>query len=148
MQYCSKECQVAHRPAHKHDCTSLLIKETWKPSWHMERRQPAFIGSDAGNVSYGNQKYLWGNVPAVELLNLKDNESDVTRKNFRLLFAGKDAFPSKLCLYHSLTPSKLPEIHEIFYSRFSDSLKCTRVTSRRLLMTEILISCLEMWSFS
>lgn len=40
---------------------------------------------------FGMQKYLWGNVPAIDLLNLKDNEVDAPEENFRLLFAGKDA---------------------------------------------------------
>lgn len=69
-----------------------MIKKTWKPSWHTEKRKAAFVGDDADLVSFGMQKYLWGNVPAIELLNVKDNESDATGRDFRLLLAGKDAF--------------------------------------------------------
>ena len=69
------------------------MKTTWKPSWVVEAREPAFIG--AGNegqpvdmVSYGRQKYLWGNVPALDLLNLQQNEGVDFDGDLRLLFAG------------------------------------------------------------
>ena len=49
------------------------------------------MNANTAHSSFGMQKYLWGNVPAIDLLNLKDNEADATEENFRLLFAGKDA---------------------------------------------------------
>ena len=86
---------MTHWPTHKLDCKSPLTKEIWKPSWHIERRKPAFVHNDtcnvAGGVSFGMQKYLWGNIPAIDLLNPKDNESDATDRDFRLLFAGNNA---------------------------------------------------------
>ena len=94
LQYCSRNCQQDHWSVHKSDCKSPLMKETWKPSWVVEARQPAFIGSDeegpsfVGSISYGKQKYLWGNVPAVDLLNLQQNEGVDYAEDLRLLFAG------------------------------------------------------------
>lgn len=39
-------------------------------------------------VQFGAKKYLWGNVPALDILNLEDNEKNVDPKhNFALLFA-------------------------------------------------------------
>jgi hypothetical protein len=45
-QHCSRDCQVAHRPAHKSDCKSPLNKETWRSAWYMECRRPTFIIDD------------------------------------------------------------------------------------------------------
>lgn len=40
-------------------------------------------------VSFGGKKYLWGNVPAIDVLNLRDNEGMDYTGNIRLLFGGK-----------------------------------------------------------
>lgn len=67
------------------------MKITWRPSWDVEARKPAFInteGSDFGFTPHGGQKYFWGNVPALDLLNLKQNEGVEVAEDLRLLFAG------------------------------------------------------------
>ncbi|KAL9041133.1 MAG: hypothetical protein Q9214_004213 [Letrouitia sp. 1 TL-2023] len=69
------------------------MKATWKPSWVAEARKPAFIGDDDEKaypfdaVSCGRQKYLWGNVPALDVLNLQQNEGADFSEDLRLLFA-------------------------------------------------------------
>ena len=104
-QYCSKDCQQAHWSVHKCDCKSSLIKASWRPAWDVENRQPAFIGGDEGpfvkNASHGRQKYLWGNVPALDLIKLQQNEGINFAGDLRLLFAGEDYL---IRLYESLTP--------------------------------------------
>ena len=95
-QYCSKDCQQAHWGVHKRDCRSPLMKNTWRPAWDVEGRQPAFITDKGqtvgqnpyGQTPYGGQKYLWGNVPALDLLNIKQNEGSEFTGDIRLLFAG------------------------------------------------------------
>ncbi|EEP78509.1 predicted protein [Uncinocarpus reesii 1704] len=69
-------------------------KPTWRPAWETERRSPSFITSDVNTgrlsdqVSCGAAKYLWGNMPALDLLNLNQNEGvDDTSQDFHLLFA-------------------------------------------------------------
>lgn len=50
-------------------------------------------------IRYGGDKYPWGNVPALDVLNLAKNEGSNTSQDFRLLFAGtepnmyRDKFP-------------------------------------------------------
>ena len=85
------------------------MKDTWRPSWVVEARQPAFIASDnegpfVGQISHGRQKYLWGNVPAIDLLNLQRNEGVDYAEDLRLLFAGGYLL---LVLYQSLTLRQL-----------------------------------------
>ncbi|KAL7808180.1 hypothetical protein V8C26DRAFT_304456 [Trichoderma gracile] len=84
--YCGGDCQKAHWALHKADCKSSLAKETWKPDWVRENRTPAFIG-DEGQVPFGGKKYLWGNMPAFDVLNLGSNEGDGYGKQLNLLFA-------------------------------------------------------------
>ncbi|EED17851.1 conserved hypothetical protein [Talaromyces stipitatus ATCC 10500] len=90
--YCSKSCREAHWPIHKLDCTNHIRKSSWKPAWEIERRKPAFINDldDSGTASmaiHGANKYLWGNVPAIDLLQLKENEGSNTNQDLCLLFA-------------------------------------------------------------
>ncbi|CAO1606373.1 hypothetical protein XANCAGTX0491_009870 [Xanthoria calcicola] len=104
--YCSKDCQQAHWGIHKGDCKSPMMKATWRPSWIIEAREPAFIGGGeeapiVDMVSHGKQKYLWGNVPALDLLNLQQNEGFDFTEDLRLLFAGGY---SSLKLYQPLIP--------------------------------------------
>lgn len=88
-QYCGADCQKAHWVVHKADCRSPLGKETWTPDWVLEKRVPAFIGdSDNGQAVFGVKKFLWGNIPAIDVLQLGSNEGDGYKKPLNLLFAG------------------------------------------------------------
>ncbi|CZR65732.1 uncharacterized protein PAC_15632 [Phialocephala subalpina] len=86
FQYCSRECQKAHWPIHKHDCKSPLMKSTWTPGWVREKRQPTFVTDGPPMSQYGRKKYLWGNVSAIDILNLGKNEVSV-EQDFSILFA-------------------------------------------------------------
>ena len=105
VQYCSKDCQQDHWSVHKSDCKSPLMKDTWRPCWAVEARQPSFItnkkeGPLIDSISHGRKKYLWGNVQAIDLLNLQRNEGVDYAEDLRLLFAGDHLF---VVLYPSLT---------------------------------------------
>jgi hypothetical protein len=69
------------------------MKDTWKPDWMRTVRHPAFMkGSDDDSpmfVSFGPTQFLWGNMPALDILNLKDNEggAGMTKQDMALLFA-------------------------------------------------------------
>lgn len=68
-----------------------MSKESWRPTWEREGREPAWaIGAAATNLHnpFGADKYLWGNTPALDILNLEHNEGLGYRDDIALLFAG------------------------------------------------------------
>lgn len=71
---------------------SSLNRETWKPSWDVEGRCPAFFGSGGFDmVVHGGKRYLWGNMLVLNVLNLQQNEGLDKHRDHSLLFAGKKA---------------------------------------------------------
>lgn len=90
-QYCGTACQKVHWSEHKKACKSDLSKDNWRPQWDIDGRGPAWAsGSAATNWhnTFGNNKYLWGNVPAVDVVQLKRNEGVDHGSDLSLLFAG------------------------------------------------------------
>jgi hypothetical protein len=89
-KYCCKECQRAHWTDHKPRCKSSLAKENWEPSWVANKRLPAFVTGNDGPpaASFGMNKYLWGNMPSYDHINLAQNEGKDWNKPFHLCFAG------------------------------------------------------------
>jgi hypothetical protein len=65
------------------------MKGTWKPEWYRNDYEPAFISNGPPLAMFGTKKYLWGNMPALDILQLRDNESETgaMNHNFNLLFA-------------------------------------------------------------
>jgi hypothetical protein len=65
------------------------MKSIWSPSWYTEGRDPAFINNNASPYeSFGGTKYLWGNMPAIDILALEHNEGPDYVNDLNLLFAG------------------------------------------------------------
>ncbi|GLB43235.1 hypothetical protein LshimejAT787_1301360 [Lyophyllum shimeji] len=95
-RYCSKECQATHWKTHRVDCKGPYMRTSWVPRWVAQNRIPAFIISDnnpsnvlSRHYNFGlSHAYLWGNVPAIDHLNLAENEHlSAVRQNFKLCFA-------------------------------------------------------------
>ncbi|KAG8216800.1 hypothetical protein J3R82DRAFT_7049 [Butyriboletus roseoflavus] len=96
VSYCSKECQVAHWAIHKSDCKDPIRSSKWKPGWIAEGRDPIFLlksnMSTAEEMANRSQdrlsigSALWGNVPAMDIVNLPNNENDL-KKDLSLAFA-------------------------------------------------------------
>ncbi|KAG1747941.1 uncharacterized protein EDB91DRAFT_1235835 [Suillus paluster] len=95
VSYCSKVCySIAcaaknHWRIHKRDCKNQLKSDDWKPAWVVERRFPTsfFIETNlpaslsaeslrAQMTEFDSGLCLWGNMPAVDLINLAENEKD------------------------------------------------------------------------
>ena len=85
--YCTRECQLKDWARHKPVCKSRLAKQAWQPGWIAEGRPPAFFGGPPVTI-FGAKKYLWGNVPAYDVLQLSSNEGKAYKGDIRLLFAG------------------------------------------------------------
>ena len=67
-------------------CKSRLAKQAWQPAWLTEGRAPAFMGGPPLMI-FGAKKYLWGNVPAYDVIQLPSNEGKAYSGDLRLLFA-------------------------------------------------------------
>ncbi|KAJ6576027.1 hypothetical protein DFH09DRAFT_980979 [Mycena vulgaris] len=92
--YCSKDCQQKHWKTHKSDCKDPIRSKEWQPRWVLEQRSPSFMSDkeepkkpwaeSLERISVGSS--LWGNMPAVDIINLPRNEADLT-KDLALVFA-------------------------------------------------------------
>lgn len=67
------------------------MKRDWRPCWETENRIPAFANPQAAKNKhnpFGKGIYLWGNVPAIDVLNLEQNEGSRFSDDVKILFAG------------------------------------------------------------
>jgi hypothetical protein len=88
-QYCSKACQTTHWNIHKLDCKSPLKQTDWQPQWVQQHRNPAFmIDGPAVQMAFGRNKYLWGNMPSIDVVRLEHNEGMAYNQDLKILFAG------------------------------------------------------------
>lgn len=91
---------------HRADCKNRYLKPDWQPAWVRGRRSPAFFSFDDATVQtpfgvYGN--YVWGNVPAIDCLQIPENESEsATTSDFKVCFAGNGS--SRCMPYELNTP--------------------------------------------
>lgn len=114
VSYCSNECQSSHWKRHKQDCKMYLRSNAWKPSWSTEGRAPAFDDTNARHGDEGtttltpsalnDDSALWGNVPAIDIINLNDNEGDV-EKDFSLAFIASGDLRHVMKTVNSLPPN-------------------------------------------
>ncbi|KFY28454.1 hypothetical protein V493_02929 [Pseudogymnoascus sp. VKM F-4281 (FW-2241)] len=66
---------------------SFLGKGIWTPDWVLEGRKPAFVTAGNAPIPFGGKKYLWGNVPSFDVLQLGSNEGAEYKGQLNLLFA-------------------------------------------------------------
>jgi len=88
--YCGRQCQEEHWKVHRIDCKSTLVDPAWEPDWVKENRSPAFIRPELTPMTpFGSKKFLWGNLPAIDILQLPANEGSNHQANLNVLFAGQ-----------------------------------------------------------
>ncbi|KAL5410092.1 hypothetical protein PMIN04_010751, partial [Paraphaeosphaeria minitans] len=75
VQYCTKECQAADWPRHKKICKSYLMKSKYVPGWVIEGRNPSWVSDSELSSNFGTNQYLWGNMPAVNMLNVTKTDT-------------------------------------------------------------------------
>ncbi|KAF2122080.1 hypothetical protein BDV96DRAFT_562887 [Lophiotrema nucula] len=68
------------------------MAKIYTPRWIKEKRTPQFWAAPTPSnpfnlAGHGSKQYLWGNVPALDILNLKDNEGITSIGDINLLFA-------------------------------------------------------------
>ncbi|KAL4969948.1 uncharacterized protein BDV14DRAFT_195486 [Aspergillus stella-maris] len=85
VPYCGTACQKADWPQHKKYCRSPMNQQTWKPRWVREVRIPTFV--TGSSVTLPKTKSLWGDTPAIDVLQLGRNEGRGYTKDLRLVFA-------------------------------------------------------------
>ncbi|KAI9810023.1 MAG: hypothetical protein M1827_006721 [Pycnora praestabilis] len=86
-QYCSRECQKEHWGTHKADCKNPYADDKWCPRWVVQGRSPDFITSQGGPAMFGTLKYLWGNMPALDIMKIDRNEGTAYNNDIGLCFA-------------------------------------------------------------
>ncbi|KAJ6485552.1 hypothetical protein C8R45DRAFT_1145973 [Mycena sanguinolenta] len=90
VKYCGAECQAQHWKTHKNACKHPYNNSSWQPTWMVEKRTPIFVGNDGPRQvvfgAFGNN--VWGNVPAINCLQLKRNEGQrAASMDLKLCFA-------------------------------------------------------------
>jgi hypothetical protein len=88
FKYCSKECQITNWSHHKKICKSDLMRSKYVPGWIKQDRVPSWVSDSGLSSDFGMNQYLWGNMPAVNILNIEKSENvcDIHR-DIDLLFA-------------------------------------------------------------
>ncbi|TFY58925.1 hypothetical protein EVG20_g7975 [Dentipellis fragilis] len=90
------KCQLKHWGTHKQDCKDPLRSDSWEPNWIAENRAPSFAGEYDEKIGdlwqrlsdpeFSDGQFLWGNVPAINIVNLPNNEGD-SKIDLSLAFA-------------------------------------------------------------
>ena len=126
--YCDGICQKNHRDEHKAECK--LSEEKIKS---LARKLELYFLPISSRICFAH--YYWGNVPAVDYLNLPENESADYSSNLKLLVLGVGDLRNVV-----LTCASLPESFQgkVEFT-LNDSDKC--VLARLVLFLYMMIKC-------
>lgn len=120
VSYCSKECQGAHWKHHKRDCKNQMRSEDWMPIWAVENRLPSFVNRDnetfeeefrrTRTEEFSTGCSLWGNTPAMDVINLAYNENDASR-DFSIAFVASGDLRHVVHTINALPPNFSGNLH-------------------------------------
>ncbi|KAF7309412.1 DUF4470 domain-containing protein [Mycena indigotica] len=74
VKYCSEKCKLHHWSKHRPRCTHPYLSKNWQPAWVVEGREPIFLHPFNSVILYRLSHDMWGNVPAMDCLQIKNNE--------------------------------------------------------------------------
>ncbi|KAF8963713.1 hypothetical protein BDZ97DRAFT_1731661 [Flammula alnicola] len=130
-----RECQKHHWRLHKIDCKNRMRSDTWKPIWVLERRQPSFISGESETAEqefsrrwrdkFSVGMALWGNTPAMDVINLSDNERN-NEKDFSLAFVASGDLRHVILTANSL-PSNYSGHLKILLNDHTPNVVCRNV---------------------
>jgi len=64
------------------------MKSSYVPEWINQGRSPSWASDSKTSAIFGVNQYLWGNMPAVNMLNMEDSKDNYNfHRNLSLLFA-------------------------------------------------------------
>ncbi|KIM26468.1 hypothetical protein M408DRAFT_72721 [Serendipita vermifera MAFF 305830] len=112
--YCTPDCQKTHWRQHKEDCKHEMNSKDWAPDWIKEKRYPVFspdetqslpsLDLSTGIAPVGLGQSLWGNIPAMDLFNLRNNEGLAYQKDLSILFAASGDMRNVLLTINGIPP--------------------------------------------
>ncbi|KAF8636838.1 hypothetical protein AX17_003230 [Amanita inopinata Kibby_2008] len=94
-----QECQKNHWKQHKRDCKNPMMSTDWKPA--RDGHGPIFVSDGEEWDSLFKGVSLWGNMPAIDIINLAANEKDPT-KDFSLAFVASGDLRNVVMTINSL----------------------------------------------
>ncbi|KAL3470286.1 hypothetical protein BJX99DRAFT_264344 [Aspergillus californicus] len=86
VTYCSERCRKSDFGAHRLSCINVLTSPHWEPNWWTVKRNHR-VHSDGNLLGFVHKRYLWGNVPALDVLKLSENEGREYGEDLSLMFA-------------------------------------------------------------
>ncbi|RYP29502.1 hypothetical protein DL767_006692 [Monosporascus sp. MG133] len=97
------------------------MKNAWRPQWEVQDRQPTFLGrGDVFRPFNATGKYLWGNVPAYDVLKLQPNEGSTYSKDLDLLFAASGDLRNVVATVASIPREYSRKVNIVLNDRDSD----------------------------
>lgn len=79
---------TAHLDQHRLTCRLAPLNQlSWRPTYRFDTRRASLSNENAKQSTSTSHRYLWGNMPAIDVLKLDENEDEGHEKDINLLFA-------------------------------------------------------------
>ncbi|SMR64258.1 unnamed protein product [Zymoseptoria tritici ST99CH_3D1] len=122
----------AHWKEHKQHCKSPLMEESWQPIWVIQQQVPDMGDGEKPAQLFGGMS-LFGDFPALDILQLAANEGNAYDRDLSLLFAASGDMRNMLMSITSL-PNDYTRTTNVV---MNDSTKTNHVVVRNIIITLI-----------